>query len=102
MPEDAARTAAKRAAGEAAVERYVHSGMRVGLGTGSTAVWAVRRLGELLADGTPVDVIGVPPSRSSLEEAVAAGVPLTTLDDHPRLDVTVDGADEVSPALDLV
>src|SRR3954465_5313940 len=76
--------------------------MRVGLGTGSTAVWAVRRLGELLADGTLVDVVGVPTSRSSLEEALTSGVPLTTLDEHPRLDVTVDGADEVSPELDLV
>jgi ribose 5-phosphate isomerase A len=97
-----ARTAAKRAAGRAAAERYVRSGMRVGLGTGSTAVWATRRIGELVADGTLVDVVGVPTSGASHDEAVAAGVPLTTLDEHPRLDVAIDGADEVSPALDLI
>jgi ribose 5-phosphate isomerase A len=97
-----ARTAAKRAAGRAAAERYVRSGMRVGLGTGSTAVWAIRRIGELLADGSLVDVAGVPTSQASRDEALAAGVPLTTLDEHPRLDVAIDGADEVSPAFDLI
>jgi ribose 5-phosphate isomerase A len=96
------RAAAKRAAAEAAVERYVTSGMRIGLGTGSTAVWAVRRIGALLADGTLVDVVGVPTSPSATGEAVAAGIPLTTLDEAPRLHVTVDGADQVSAALDLI
>ena len=96
------RTLAKRAAGEAAVDRYVRSGMRVGLGTGSTAVWAVRRIGSLLADGRLSDVQGVPTSVGSAAEAAACGIPLTTLDAHPHLHLTVDGADEVSPALDLV
>ncbi len=96
------QSAAKQRAGEAAVDRYVYSGMRVGLGTGSTAVWAIRRLGKLLADGTLTDVAGVPTSEASRAEAEACGVPLTTLDDDPRLDLTIDGADEVSPALDLV
>jgi len=96
------RTAAKREAGEAAVDRYVRSGMRVGLGTGSTAIHAIRRIGALLADGTLTDVAGVPTSQASADEAAACGVPLTTLDEHPRLDVTIDGADEVSPGLDLV
>jgi ribose 5-phosphate isomerase A len=76
--------------------------MRVGLGTGSTAVWAVRRLGGLLGDGTLTDVAGVPTSDASAREATDCGIQLTTLDDHPRLDLTVDGADEVSPTLDLV
>lgn len=96
------RTAAKRAAGQAAVDRYVRSGMRVGLGTGSTAVWAVRRLGALLADGALTDVAGVATSDASAREATACRIPLTTLDYNPRLDLTVDGADEVSPALDLI
>jgi ribose 5-phosphate isomerase A len=97
-----ARTQAKRAAGHAAVDRYVRTGMRIGLGTGSTAVWAIRRVGELLADGTLTDVEAVPTSEASAEEARTCGVPLTTLDRHPRLAVTIDGADEVSPSLDLI
>jgi ribose 5-phosphate isomerase A len=97
-----ARTQAKRAAGRAAAERYVRSGQRVGLGTGSTAVWAIRRLGELLADGSLTDIVGVPTSGAAADEARTCGVPLGTLGDHPRLDVTIDGADEVSPAFDLV
>ncbi len=102
MSELDARTQAKRAAGRSAAERYVRSGQRVGLGTGSTSVWAIARIGELIADGTLTDVLGVPTSRAAAAEATQCGVPLTTLDDHPRLDVTIDGADEVSPALDLI
>jgi ribose 5-phosphate isomerase A len=99
-PDD--RTAAKRTAGETAADRFVADGMRVGLGTGSTAVWAIRRIAERLQDGSLTDVLGVPTSRASEAEAVGAGIPLTTLDEHPVLDVTIDGADEVSPRLDLV
>jgi ribose 5-phosphate isomerase A len=102
VSETDSRTPAKRAAGEAAVDRYVRSGMRLGLGTGSTAVWAVRRLGELLGAGRLTDVVAVPTSAATAAESEAVGVPLTTLDDHPRLDLTIDGADEVSPDLDLV
>ena len=97
-----ARTAAKRAAGEVAVDRFVTSGMRVGLGTGSTAVWAIRRVAARLADGSLADVAGVATSSAAEAEARALGVPITTLDDHPVLDLTIDGADEVSPQLDLV
>jgi ribose 5-phosphate isomerase A len=91
----------KRAAAERAVD-WVRSGMVVGLGTGSTAVWAVRRIGALLGTGELRDVSGVPTAVTTAEEAVAAGVPL--LDDGGpwRIDVTIDGADEVDPALDLV
>ncbi len=95
-------TAAKRAAGRAAVDRFVRSDTAVGLGTGSTAVWAVRRLGELLSDGTLTDVVAVPTSEATSAEARAHGIPLTTLDAHPRLDLTIDGADEVDPELNLV
>ena len=102
MDESDPRTAAKRAAGETAVDRFVTTGMRVGLGTGSTAVWAIRRIGQRLADGGLSDVLGVPTSRAAQAEARSLGIPLTTLDEHPVLDLTVDGADEVSPRLDLV
>ncbi len=102
MTETDARTAAKRAAGEAAVDRFVSSGMRVGLGTGSTAVWAIRRIAARLADGTLTDVVGLPTSRAAEAEARAHDIPLTSLDEHPVLDLTVDGADEVSPSLDLI
>jgi ribose 5-phosphate isomerase A len=97
-----AREGAKRAAAEAAVDRFVRSGMTLGLGTGSTAVWAVRRIGALLATGELRDVAGVPTSELTAQHATEAGVPLTSLDLHPHLAVTIDGADEVSPALDLV
>ncbi len=95
-------TAAKRAAGEAAVDDCVRSGMAVGLGSGSTAVWGIRRLGRLLEAGTLTDVVGLPTSEASAAEARGCGVPLTTFDEHPDLDVTIDGADEIDPDLDLI
>lgn len=91
----------KRAAGEHAAS-LVQSGMVVGLGTGSTAVFATRRIGELLASGALRDVAGVPTSRATDAEARRAGIPLLP-DAMPRdVDLTIDGADEVSPALDLI
>jgi ribose 5-phosphate isomerase A len=95
-------TAAKKAAGETAVDTCVRSGMAVGLGTGSTAVWGIRRIGTLLAEGALRDIVGIPTSDASAEVAREVGVPLTTFDDHPVLDVTIDGADEVDPALDVI
>ncbi|KIY93239.1 ribose 5-phosphate isomerase A [Monoraphidium neglectum] len=71
---------------------YVKSGMVVGLGTGSTAAFAVDRIGQLLKDGTLKDIIG----------AKSLGIPLATLDEQPKLDVAIDGADEVDPNLDVV
>ena len=76
-------TAAKRAAGEAAVDNCVRSGMAVGLGTGSTAIWAIRRIGELLADGALSDLVGLPTSDASAAEATRCGIPLTTFEEHP-------------------
>jgi ribose 5-phosphate isomerase A len=76
--------------------------MVVGLGTGSTAVFATRRIGELLASGALRDVTGIPTSRATEEEARRVGIPLLP-DAMPRdVDLTIDGADEVSPALDLI
>jgi ribose 5-phosphate isomerase A len=91
----------KRAAGEHAAS-LVTSGMVVGLGTGSTAVFATRRIGELLASGALSDVVGIPTSRATEAEARRVGIPLLP-DALPRdVDLTIDGADEVSPALDLI
>ncbi|RKG76242.1 ribose-5-phosphate isomerase RpiA [Corallococcus terminator] len=91
----------KRAAAERAVD-FIQSGMVVGLGTGSTAAFAVRRLGALLTAGTLKDVVGVPTSRATEALAASLGVPLTTLEVHPVVDLTIDGADEVAPDLSLI
>ena len=93
--------AAKRDAANAAAERYVESGMVVGLGTGSTASLAVRRIGELIAGGELREVWGVPTSARTAALANEVGIPLTTLSDaRPRF--TIDGADEISPDLALI
>ncbi len=81
---------------------FVQSGMIVGLGAGSTAVLAVRALGEKLAQGALQDIRGIPCSRVIEAEAKSAGIPLTTLEDDPVIDLTIDGADEVDPALNLI
>ncbi|HRN68925.1 MAG TPA: ribose-5-phosphate isomerase RpiA [Promineifilum sp.] len=91
----------KRQAAERAVE-YIQSGMVVGLGTGSTAVFAVRRIGELLAAGRLQRIVGIPTAEVTAREAERAGIPLGTLDDHPVVDVTIDGADEIDPHLNLI
>jgi ribose 5-phosphate isomerase A len=91
----------KRQAAERAVE-YVRSGMIVGLGTGSTAVYAIRRLGALLAEGDLSRIVGIPTAEVTAREAERCGVPLGALDDHPSIDVTIDGADEIDPHLNLI
>ena len=99
MPADAEE--AKREAAHAAAERYVESGMVVGLGTGSTASLAVRRIGELIAAGELGDVRGVPTSARTAALANEVGIPLTTLAEaRPRF--TIDGADEIDPDLALI
>jgi ribose 5-phosphate isomerase A len=91
----------KQQAAENAVD-YVRPGMVVGLGYGSTALLAVRRIGHLLRSGELRDVTGVPCARGVEEEARRLGIPLTTLEEHPVIDLTIDGADEVSPTLDMI
>jgi ribose 5-phosphate isomerase A len=81
---------------------FVESGMIVGLGAGSTAVLAVRSLGEKLTRGELHDIRGIPCSRIIEAEARQAGIPLTTLEDDPVIDLTIDGADEVDPAFNLI
>ncbi len=89
----------KRRAAEAAVDR-VEDGMVLGLGTGSTVRYAIERLGRRVAEGW--ELAGVPTSRATAELARELQIPLTTLDEHPSLDLTIDGADEVDPRLDLI
>jgi ribose 5-phosphate isomerase A len=91
--------ALKRAAAARAVE-FVRPGMRVGLGTGSTAKHFVELLGERVRAG--LDIIAVPTSKATEADARACGIPLTTLDETFELDVTVDGADEIAPDLSLI
>ncbi len=78
----------------------VESGMRLGIGTGSTAEAFVRALAKRAAAG--LDIIGVPTSERTAALCTQLGVRLTTLDDAPHLDLTIDGADEIDPALNLI
>src|SRR6202049_5153391 len=89
----------KRQAAALALE-HVRDGMKLGLGTGSTAKHFVELLGERVRAG--LKIIGVPTSEATRTEAVGCGIPLTSLDDIDRLDLTVDGADEIDPALNLI
>lgn len=91
----------KQKAGEAAVE-FIAAGMVVGLGTGSTTIWAVRRLAEWLRRQTLTDIVAVPTSLETEREAHRLEIPLTTLESHPQVDVVIDGADEVDPDLNLI
>lgn len=89
----------KRAAAARAID-FVRSGMRLGLGTGSTAKHLVDLLGERVRGG--LDIVAVPTSEATHQQAVSCGIPLTTLDETPALDLTIDGADEISPDLTLI
>lgn len=91
--------AQKRAAAARALE-FVRSGMRLGLGTGSTAKHFVELVGERVRAG--LDIVAVPTSETTHADAVRCGIKLTTLDDMPELDLTVDGADEIAPDLSLI
>ena len=91
--------AQKRQAAAVAVE-WVRPGMRLGLGTGSTARHFLELLAERVRSG--LNVVGVPTSETTRAEAERLGVPLTTLEDTPALDLTVDGADEIAPDLSLI
>ncbi len=89
----------KRQAAARALEE-VRDGMRLGLGTGSTAKHFVELLGEKVRAG--LKVIGVPTSEATRGDAMRCGIALTTLEDIDRLDLTVDGADEIDPLLNLI
>jgi ribose 5-phosphate isomerase A len=91
--------AQKRQAAAVAVE-WVKPGMKLGLGTGSTAKHFVELLAERVHNG--LNIVGVPTSEVTRALAEKVGVPLTTLDETPELDMTIDGADEIGPDLSLI
>lgn len=91
----------KRQAAEAAVD-LVRSGMVVGLGHGSTAIFAVKKLAIKLNTGELERIIGIPCSHMIKDAAMELGIPLSTLGEHPAIDITIDGADEVDPELNLI
>jgi ribose 5-phosphate isomerase A len=95
------QTRLKKEAARHAV-RFIESGMIIGLGTGSTARFAVERLGELLRSGQLKDVFGIPSSLQTEELARNAAIPLTDFSAHPVIDITIDGADEVDARLNLM
>jgi ribose 5-phosphate isomerase A len=93
--------AMKLAAASMALE-FVQPGMVLGLGGGSTAMVMVRLLADLLKAGRLHDIVGVPCSNETAELAHSLGIPLADLDAHPTIDLTIDGADEVDPHLNLI
>jgi ribose 5-phosphate isomerase A len=95
------QVAFKRAAAVRAVE-FVQSGMKLGLGTGSTAIYATRRIGELLKSGELWDIVAFATSKGTLAEAVRLGIPMLSEDLPCDLDLTIDGADEVDPEWNVI
>jgi len=91
----------KQQAAERAVE-FVESGMVVGLGHGSTTAFAIERIGERVRSGELRDILCIPCSREVEQHAARLQIPLTTLDEHPTIDLTIDGADEVDPQMNLI
>jgi ribose 5-phosphate isomerase A len=91
---------AKRKAALEAV-KHVKDGFIVGLGSGSTAAFAIEALGERMKR-EKLRVMGIPTSYQAFLLAVECGIPITTLDEHPEIDVTIDGADQITPELNLI
>jgi ribose 5-phosphate isomerase A len=98
---DDQRARLKQEAADYAV-KYVESGMKVGLGTGSTAIFAMRRIAELLRDGSLANIMGFATSNVIWQEALRLGIPLMDQAMPAKLDITIDGADEVDPQLNLI
>lgn len=94
-----ARDREKQLAARAAVE-LVEEGQVVGLGSGSTAAYAIRFLAERIRQG--LSVVGIPTSQKTKELAEQLSIPLTTLESHPAIDIDIDGADEIDPQLNLI
>ncbi|MGQ0560527.1 MAG: ribose-5-phosphate isomerase RpiA [Gemmatimonadota bacterium] len=93
--------AQKRAAAVKAVE-LIEDGMKLGLGTGSTARHVLHAIAERRARGELARIVGVPTSHATHDLAGELGIPLGSLDEQPRLDIAIDGADEVDPELNLI
>jgi ribose 5-phosphate isomerase A len=95
----------KKTLGTQAVDRFVRDGMRLGLGTGSTAIWAARRLAARITEGSLRGIRAVVTSLQTELEARALGIPVFTLNDAAidcTLDLTIDGADEIDPARNMI
>ncbi|MEW5817647.1 MAG: ribose 5-phosphate isomerase A, partial [Spirochaetota bacterium] len=95
----------KKRLGTHVVDNLVKSGMKLGLGTGSTAVWAVRRIGEHIKEGTLENILAVPTSFQTVLECEQWGIPCRSLNDSEikgELDFSIDGADEVDGNLNLI
>ncbi len=89
----------KKMAGEKAAE-YVKDGMVIGLGTGSTVYYTILKLGDMVKDG--LDIIGIPTSKETENLARNLGIKVGTLTEYPEIDLTIDGADEIDPELNLI
>ncbi len=81
--------------------RHVKDGFVVGLGSGSTAAFAIEAIGERIKH-EKLHVMGIPTSYQAFLLAVECGIPITTLDEHPQIDLTIDGADQITPELNLI
>ncbi len=82
--------------------QLIESGMVVGLGSGSTAAFAVQQIAERLKSGSLKNIVGIPSSVRTADLARELGIPLAGFDEQPQIDITIDGADEVDPALNLI
>ena len=89
----------KKQAGEEAT-KHIEDGMIIGLGTGSTVEYTLRKIGQMIKEGFKIK--GIPTSIHTKRIAKEEKIPLTTLDEHPDIDITIDGADEVDSNLNLI
>lgn len=89
----------KKQAGEEAV-KHIEDGMTIGLGTGSTVEYTLKKIGQMIKEGFKIQ--GIPTSIHTKRIAKEQKIPLTTLDEHPEIDITIDGADEVDSNLNLI
>ncbi|MEM2850239.1 MAG: ribose 5-phosphate isomerase A [Candidatus Bathyarchaeia archaeon] len=94
------REEAKRKAALRAVE-HVKDGFVIGLGSGSTTAYAIQELGRKVSE-EGLEVLGVPTSYQAMKLAIECHIPLTSLDEHPQLDISIDGADQINYDLDLI
>lgn len=101
MAGDGTQESLKKAAAQRAAE-WIRDGMKVGLGTGSTVRYLLEAIAERRGRGEWKDIVGVPTSEDTMRRATVLGIPLSSLDDTPALDLTIDGADEVDPELRLI
>ncbi|WP_146585350.1 ribose-5-phosphate isomerase RpiA [Posidoniimonas polymericola] len=100
MPDQAPDQANEKQLAAAAAVQELADGMVVGLGSGSTSALAIRAIGAAVKGG--LDILGIPTSVASEQLARELGIPLTTLDEHPAVDLTIDGADRFNDSLDLI